>query len=59
MTQELFKQVAGIDMVHVPYKGTAPTLADLMGGNIQILTDTASALMPHVRGGRVNGMTVF
>jgi tripartite-type tricarboxylate transporter receptor subunit TctC len=46
-------------MVHVPYKGTAPALADLMGGNIQILTDTASALMPHVRGGKVKGMTVF
>jgi len=59
LTQELFKQVAGIDMVHVPYKGTAPALADLMGGNIQILTDTASALMPHVRGGKVKGMTVF
>ncbi len=59
LTQELFKQVAGIDMVHVPYKGTAPALADLMGGNIQILTDTASALMTHVRGGKVKGMTVF
>ena len=59
LTQELFKQVAGIDMVHVPYKGTAPALADLMGGNIQILTDTASALMPHVRGGKIKGMTVF
>lgn len=59
LTQELFKQVAGVDMVHVPYKGTAPALADLMGGNIQVLTDTASALMPHVRGGKIKGMTVF
>lgn len=59
LTQELFKQVAGIDMVHVPYKGTAPALADLVGGNIQILTDTASALMPHVRSGKIRGMAVF
>ena len=42
LTQELFKQVTSIDMVHVPYKGTAPALTDLMGGNLQILTDTAS-----------------
>ena len=33
LTQELFKQVAGLDMIHVPYKGTAPALTDLMGGN--------------------------
>ncbi len=59
LTQELFKQVAGVDMIHVPYKGTTPALADLMGGNIQILTDTASALMPHVRAGKIKGMTVF
>lgn len=59
LTQELFKQVAGIDLVHVPYKGTAPALADLVGGNIQILTDTASALMPHVRAGKIRSMAVF
>ena len=53
LTTELFKQTAGIDMVHVPYKGTAPALQDLMGGNIQILVDMPSALMPHVRGGKI------
>ena len=59
LTQELFKQVAGIDMVHVPYKGTAPALADLMGGSIQILTDTPSALMPQIRGGKIKAMGLF
>ena len=59
LTQELFKQVAGVDMVHVPYKGTAPALADLVGGNLQILTDTASALMPHVRSGKIRGLAAF
>ncbi len=59
LTQELFKQVAGVDMIHVPYKGTAPALTDLMGGNLHILTDTASALMPHVRSGKIRSMAVF
>jgi hypothetical protein len=59
LTQELLKQVSGADMVHVPYKGTAPALTDLMGGNLQILTDTASALMPHVRSGKIKALAVF
>jgi len=46
-------------MVHVPYKGTAPALNDLMGGSLQILTDTASALMPHVRSGKIKALAVF
>jgi tripartite-type tricarboxylate transporter receptor subunit TctC len=59
LTQELLKQVTGADMVHVPYKGTAPALTDLMGGNLQVLTDTASALMPYVRSGKVKPIAVF
>jgi tripartite-type tricarboxylate transporter receptor subunit TctC len=59
LTQELFKQVTSIDMVHIPYKGTAPALNDLMGGNLQILTDTASALMPHIRSGKIKAMAAF
>jgi tripartite-type tricarboxylate transporter receptor subunit TctC len=59
LTQELFKQIAGIDMVHVPYKGTAPALGDLMGGSIQLLTDTPSSLMPQVRAGKIKALAVF
>jgi tripartite-type tricarboxylate transporter receptor subunit TctC len=59
LTQELFKQVTAADMVHVPYKGTAPALNDLMGGSLQILTDTPSALMPHVRSGKIKALAVF
>ena len=59
LTQELFTQVTSIDMVHIPYKGTAPALTDLMGGNLQILTDTASALMPHIRSGKIKAMAAF
>ncbi len=59
LTQELLKQVAGLDMIHIPYKGTAPALNDLMGGNLNILTDTASALMPFVRSGKIKPIAVF
>jgi tripartite-type tricarboxylate transporter receptor subunit TctC len=59
LTTELLKQTADINMVHIPYKGTAPALAGLMGGDIQILTDTPSSLMPQVRGGRVRALGLF
>jgi len=59
LTTELFKQTAGIDMVHIPYKGTAGALTDLMGGNIQILVDVPSTLMPHVRGGKIKALAMF
>jgi tripartite-type tricarboxylate transporter receptor subunit TctC len=59
LTTELFKQTAGIDMVHVPYKGTAPAMQDLIGGQIQILVDTPSSLMPQVRGGKIKALGMF
>ena len=59
LTTEWLKQIAGIDMVHVPYKGTAPALQDLMGGNIQVLVDTPSSLMPHVKGGKIKALAMF
>src|SRR5450759_1462207 len=59
LTTELFKQTAGLDMVHIPYKGTAPALQDLMGGSIQILVDVPSTLMPLVRGGKIKALGMF
>jgi len=59
LTTELLKQTAGIEMLHVPYKGTAPALTGLMGGDIQILVDVPSTLMPHVRGGKIKGLAMF
>jgi tripartite-type tricarboxylate transporter receptor subunit TctC len=59
LTTELFDQTAGVDMVHVPYKGTAPALQDLMGGRIQILVDVPSTLMPHVRAGKIKALGMF
>ncbi len=59
LTTELFKQTTGVDMVHVPYKGTAPALQGLIGGDIQILVDVPSTLMPHVRGGKIKALGMF
>jgi tripartite-type tricarboxylate transporter receptor subunit TctC len=59
LTSELLKQTAGIDMVHVPYKGTAPALQGLMAGDIQILVDVPSTMMTHVRGGKVKALAMF
>ncbi|HZQ60577.1 MAG TPA: tripartite tricarboxylate transporter substrate binding protein [Casimicrobiaceae bacterium] len=59
LTTELLKQTVGLDMVHVPYKGTAPALQDLMAGNIQILVDTPSSLMPQVRAGKIRALGMF
>jgi len=59
LTTELFKQTAGIDMVHVPFKGTAPALQALMANDIQILVDVPSTLMPHVRGGKIKALAMF
>jgi tripartite-type tricarboxylate transporter receptor subunit TctC len=59
LTTELLKQTAGIDMVHVPFKGTAPALTALMSGDIQMLVDVPSSLMPHARGGRIKALAMF
>jgi tripartite-type tricarboxylate transporter receptor subunit TctC len=59
LTCELFKQTAGIDMVHIPFKGTAPALTAVMANDIQILVDTPSSLMPHVRGGKLKALAMF
>ena len=59
LTFELLKQTAGIDMVHIPFKGTAPALAAEMGGDLQVLGDTPSALMPQVRGGKIKALGLF
>jgi tripartite-type tricarboxylate transporter receptor subunit TctC len=59
LTTELLKQTVNIDLVHVPFKGTAPALTALMGNDIQILVDTPSALMPNVRGGKIKALGMF
>jgi tripartite-type tricarboxylate transporter receptor subunit TctC len=48
---EMFKQMTGVDMVHVPYKGAGPALTDLLSGNIQVMFDTLSTALPPVKSG--------
>ena len=55
---ELFKFMTGTDIVHVPYKGSAQAINDLMGGNIQVMFDNVPSIGPHVKAGRVRGLGV-
>jgi len=55
---EYFSSAAGIRMNHVPYKGSAPAITDLLGGQLQVLFDPFSSLYPQVRGGKARGLAV-
>ncbi|WP_291608811.1 tripartite tricarboxylate transporter substrate binding protein [Bradyrhizobium sp.] len=55
---EMFKQVAGVDIVHVPYKGAGPALTDLLSGNIQLMFDTLSTALPPVKAGLLRPLGV-
>lgn len=58
MAGELFKQMAGVDMLFVPYKGEGPALADLIGGQISLMFPNAIAVLPQVRAGKLRGIAV-
>jgi tripartite-type tricarboxylate transporter receptor subunit TctC len=53
LTTELFKSMTRVDMVHIPYKGAAPAMTDLLGGRIQLLFDAASGIMPNGKAGKI------
>src|ERR1051325_5370940 len=55
---ELFKSMTGVDIVHVPYKGSAQAINDLIGGQIQVMYDNVPSIGPHVKAGRVRGLGV-
>jgi tripartite-type tricarboxylate transporter receptor subunit TctC len=55
---ELFKAEAKIDLVHVPYKGAAPALQDVIAGHVQMMFATASSVVPHIRDGKVRALGV-
>src|SRR5207248_4724915 len=55
---EMFKQMAGVDIVHVPYKGAGPALTDLLSGNIQLMFDTIGTALPPVKSGMLRALGV-
>lgn len=56
LCMEIFKQEIGGDVVHVPYKGSAPAMVDLMSGNLQLMIDALPSALPHIRSGRVRAI---
>ena len=55
---ELFKTMAGVQMVHIPYKGGAPAMADLLAGQVQLMFDNLANALPNVRAGRLRALAV-
>jgi tripartite-type tricarboxylate transporter receptor subunit TctC len=58
LAAELFNSMAGVSMTHVPYKGSAPALNDLVGGQVPLMFDTMLSAMPHVKSGRLKALAV-
>ena len=56
LSAELFKLMAGVDLLHVPYKGTGQAVTDLLAGQIDLLFAPAQTVMPHVRAGKLKGL---
>ena len=55
---ELFKMITGLNMVHVPYRGTAPALTDLLGGEVQVIFDQLISSIEHIRSGNLRALGV-
>jgi tripartite-type tricarboxylate transporter receptor subunit TctC len=55
---ELFKMMTGVDMVHVPYRGVAPALSDLLGGQVQIIFTSTASTIEHIRSGKLRPLAV-
>jgi tripartite-type tricarboxylate transporter receptor subunit TctC len=58
MAMVMFNQMAGLKLVHVPYKGAAPTLTDLMGGHIDLAFSDPLLTLPHISGGKIKALAV-
>jgi tripartite-type tricarboxylate transporter receptor subunit TctC len=55
---EIFKQVAGIDLVHVPYRGDGQALADVLAGRVPLMVSGYIVVMPHIKSGRLRALAV-
>ncbi len=58
LSGELFKMMTGIDMVHVPYKGAAPAITDLLGGQVQVMFGTMPSAIEYIRAGKLRALAV-
>jgi tripartite-type tricarboxylate transporter receptor subunit TctC len=58
LAAEAFTQRAGIQLTHVPYRGSGPAMADLIAGNVKLMFDSLAAALPHIRAGRVRALGV-
>jgi tripartite-type tricarboxylate transporter receptor subunit TctC len=58
LTMELFRATAGIQLTHVPYKGSPPAYTDLFSGNIQLMFDAVPAVLPHAKSGKLRALAV-
>ncbi|MDB5728423.1 MAG: LacI family transcriptional regulator [Noviherbaspirillum sp.] len=58
LSAELFKQLASVDMLHIPYKGSAPAVNDMVGGQVQVFFSPITAVLPFIKNGRVRAIAV-
>ena len=58
LSGELFKSMTGCEMLHVPYKGAGPALADLIGGQVHVLFDNLPSSIGHIKGGKIRALAV-
>src|SRR5205085_12563131 len=55
---ELFKAMTGVDLLHVPYRGSGPAVTDLLGGRVHVMFDNAPSSLPHIRAGKLRALAV-
>ena len=56
MSGEMFKHLAGVDMLHIPYKGSAPAVTDLVAGQVNAMFDNIPSALPHIKGGKLKAL---
>src|SRR5512140_1202101 len=58
LSGELFKTMTGVDMLHIPYKGSAPAVTDLLGGQVNMMFDNIPSSLPHIKAGKLRALAV-
>jgi tripartite-type tricarboxylate transporter receptor subunit TctC len=58
MSGEMFKRLANVDILHIPYKGSAPAMTDLLGGQVMMMFDNIPSALPHIKAGKLRALAV-